>query len=156
MVPVKYKDSYKEVYVILGYLEESEYNKIPLKVINAIKENMNENYQYEMNRDIDLFKQPMLIETKATLFNLFRDYLATPEQKEKIIKMQKEDREKLEQKKQMIYNSNLIFKNRTKKPIDSLKGYNSNNNTENVFLIKYKKKSMFHKILDRIRYLINR
>ena len=41
---------------------------------------MNEEYEYYMNEDIDLSNQQMLPETKATLFNLFRDYLSTPEQ----------------------------------------------------------------------------
>ena len=34
----------------------------------------------------------MLPETKDILFNIFRDYLAMPEQKEKNIRIQKEER----------------------------------------------------------------
>ena len=95
MIPSRYRNAYKEVYIILSYLDEDDYNKIPLEVIDAIENNMNEEYEYYMNEDIDLSNQQMLPETKATLFNLFRDYLSTPEQKEKIIRMQREDRLKL-------------------------------------------------------------
>jgi hypothetical protein len=41
----------------------------------------------------------MLPETRAILFNIFRDYLCTPEQREKILKMQAEERRKNEEKK---------------------------------------------------------
>ena len=105
-----YKNAYKEVYTILNYLEEDDYNKIPTEVINAIENNMNDEYEYYMNEEVDLFKQPMMEETKATLFNLFRDYLSTPEQKEKIIKMQNQDRLKLERKKEQEYSINVFEK----------------------------------------------
>lgn len=80
MIPGRYRNAYKEVYIILSYLDEDDYNKIPLEVIDAIENNMNEEYEYYMNEDIDLSNQQMLPETKAALFNLFRDYLSTPEQ----------------------------------------------------------------------------
>ena len=92
MIPSRYRNAYKEVYIILSYLDEDDYNKIPLEVIDAIENNMNEEYEYYMNEDIDLSNQQMLPETKAALFNLFRDYLSTPEQKEKIKKMISEER----------------------------------------------------------------
>ena len=87
-------NAYTEVYTILQDLNTEEYNKIPPEIIKAIEENMNEEYEYELDEDLELKNQPMLPETKAILFNLFRDYLATPEQKEKIIKMQNEGRQK--------------------------------------------------------------
>lgn len=87
-------NAYTEVYTILQDLNTEEYNKIPPEIIKAIEENMNEEYEYELDEDLELKSQPMLPETKAILFNLFRDYLATSEQKEKIIKMQNEGRQK--------------------------------------------------------------
>ncbi len=111
MIPSRYRNAYKEVYIILSYLDEDDYNKIPLEVIDAIGNNMNEEYEYYMNEDIDLSNQQMLPETKATLFNLFRDYLSTPEQKEKIIRMQREDRLKLERQKEQKYGKN-VFENK--------------------------------------------
>lgn len=157
MVPIKYRDAYKEVYVILNYLEETAYKKIPIKIINAIKENMNEDYEYEMNEEIDIFKQPMLLETKATLFNIFRDYLATPEQREKIIKMQKEDRIKLEQKKQMLYSSENIFKNNKKNIMDINEKDSANKNIDNYkSLIALKKKNFIQKIFDKIKILLKK
>ena len=78
-------NAYTEVYAILQYLNEEEYNKIPPEIVDAIRLNRNVEYEYTLNNELDLEKQPMLPETKAILFNLFRDYLATPEQKNKTI-----------------------------------------------------------------------
>ena len=136
------RNAYKEVYEILQELNEEEYNKIPSEVINAIKENMNEEYEYELDEELELKDQSMLPETKSILFNLFRDYLATQEQKEKILKMQNEERYKNELKKKQQYNDNTIF-NKTKETSMSVKEQEKN-------LIKYKV-GFFSKLFNLIR-----
>ena len=83
---LKYANAYAEVYKILECLEEESYEKIPKEFLQAIEENRNLDYEYEVNEEQDLSKQPMLIETRAILLNIFRDYLATPEQSKKIKK----------------------------------------------------------------------
>lgn len=138
-----YRNAYKEVYTILNYLDEEDYERIPLEVVEAIKSNMNEEYEYEMNEDVDIFKQHMLPETKATLYNIFRDYLATPEQKEKILKMQGEDRRKIEIKKQEKYQKDDLFKNRVS---------NAKAHDEQVALIKVEKLNFFQKLLNKIKH----
>ena len=40
------RNAYKEVYTILQDLNEEEYNKIPSEVVDAIKENMNQEYEF--------------------------------------------------------------------------------------------------------------
>lgn len=145
MIPSRYRNAYKEVYIILSYLDEDDYNKIPLEVIDAIENNMNEEYEYYMNEDVDLSNQQMLLETKATLFNLFRDYLSTPEQKEKIIRMQREDRLKLERQKEQKYGKN-VFENKKVKE-------KTINEFEKTTLPTGVKKSLFGKIIDFFRNL---
>ena len=104
------RNAYKEVYTILQNLNEEEYNKIPSEIIETIKENSNEEYEFVLNNELELKEQLLLPETKAILFNLFRDYLSTPVQKEKIIKMQSEERKKVEEKKKQNYANVDIFK----------------------------------------------
>lgn len=89
-----YNNALTEVYTILNCLNKDEYNKIPTRVLETICKNRNTQYCYELEEDVTLRKQKMLPETKAILFNLFRDYLSTYEQKEKIIRIQKEERKK--------------------------------------------------------------
>ena len=141
------KNAYAEVYTILQDLNEEEYNKIPPEVIETIKANRNEEYEYELDDELELKEQPMLPETKAILFNLFRDYLATPEQKAKIIRMQNEARQKNELKKQQMYNTN-VFANRQKK--DTVQPKN-----ETTQIVKYKE-NIFKRILNKIKRFFSR
>ena len=135
-------NAYTEVYAILQYLNEEEYNKISHEIVDAIRLNINVEYEYTLNNELDLEKQPMLPETKAILFNLFRDYLATPEQKNKIIQMQNEERQKNELRKQQLYSSN-VFENRQKENV-----YNQNIETKQI--VKYKE-NIFKRILDKLK-----
>ena len=136
------KNAYAEVYTILQELTEEEYNKIPPKVIKTIEANRNEEYEYELDDELELKDQPMLSETKAILFNLFRDYLATPEQKAKIIRMQNEARQKNELKKQQMYNTD-VFANRQKENF-------SKPANETMQIVEYKE-SIFKRILNKIK-----
>ena len=136
------KNAYAEVYTILQELNEKEYNKIPPEVIKTIEANRNEEYEYELDDELELKDQPMLSETKAILFNLFRDYLATPEQKAKIIRMQNEARQKNELKKQQRYNTD-VFANKPKEN-------QSSSNNETMQIVEYKE-NFFKKILNKIK-----
>lgn len=136
----KYKNAYTEVYEILEQLDEEEYNKIPSEVITAIKENRNTEYEFELDEELELKDQELLPETKAILFNLFRDYLSTAEQKEKIIKMQSEERRKNEQNKSEQYNSDLFA---SKKKVQDIR-------EEYTELIEYKE-NILKRIFNKIR-----
>ena len=140
------KNVYTEVYTILQNLNEEEYKKIPPEVIRAIETNRNEEYKYELEDNLELKERTMLPETKAILFNLFRDYLSTPEQKNKIIQMQKKERQKSELRKKQLYNTK-IFDNRT---IEK---------TKKNEIIEYKEKTLeriFNKIKSFFRKIKNR
>ena len=141
------KNAYAEVYTILQELNEEEYNKIPPEVIETIEANRNEEYEYELDDELELKDQPMLPETKAILFNLFRDYLATPEQKAKIIRMQNEARQKNELKKQQMYNTD-VFANIQKEDTVQL-------NSEKTQIVKYKE-NIFKRILNKIKRFFSR
>ena len=141
------KNAYTEVYTILQELNEEEYSKIPPEVIETIEVNRNEEYEYELDDKLELREQPMLPETKAILFNLFRDYLVTPEQKAKIKKMQNEARQKNELKKQQIYNTD-VFANRQKEDTVQPK-------SEATQIVKYKE-NIFKRILNKIKRFFSR
>lgn len=142
-----YRNALAEVYVILDYLDEEDYEKIPEDYIEFLEENMNNEYNYEMNDNGNIMKQKMLPETKAILFNLFRDYISNPEQKEKIMNMQKVKRQKIENEKREKYNPDKIFENKVSK--DS-----SHNNTS---LIEVRKETNFiQKLIEKLKLLFKR
>lgn len=141
-----YNNAFTEVYTILDYLDEEELKKIPSEVLEVIASNRNLEYEYQIDEDVELKECQMLPETKAILFNLFRDYLSTPEQKEKIIRVQAEERKRNELKKQEKYNTD-VFANR-RQEIEK-------NAEETVQLIEYKE-SIFKRILDKIKSFFKR
>ena len=145
-------NAYTEVYTISQDLNEKEYEKIPPEVIEAIEKNRNVDYEYELDNELELKEQQMLPETKAILFNLFRDYLATPEQKAKIIRMQNEARQKNELKKQQMYNVDVFANKQKENMIDeqSKSLQNEEVPSETMEIVEYKE-SIFKRILNKIK-----
>ena len=141
-----YSNAYTEVYTILGYLDNEEYSKIPKEIIDAIEENRNMEYEYELNEDLDLNNQIMLPETKAILFNLFRDYLSTPEQKEKIIKMQQRDRRSAEEEKRKVYDNKEMFKNINTNKEEVI--------SQEMYPTEIKKEGFFISLINRIKLVL--
>ena len=139
------RNAYKEVYTILQDLNEENYNKIPPEIIETIKENSNEEYEFVLDDELELKEQLLLPETKAILFNLFRDYLATPLQKEKILKMQSDERKKLEEKKKQNYTNVDIFKTNKHKDVEEKA------NTQKLQLVQIKKEGFFRKLINKIK-----
>lgn len=139
------RNAYKEVYIVLQDLNEEDYNKIPPEIIETIKENSNEEYEFVLNDELELKEQQLLPETKAILFNLFRDYLATPVQKEKILKMQSEERKKVEEKKKQNYTNVDIFKTNKHEDIEE------ETNNKEVQLVQIKKEGFFRKLINKIK-----
>ena len=142
------RDAYKEVYIVLQDLNEEDYNKIPPEIIETIKENSNEEYEFVLNDELELKEQQLLPETKAILFNLFRDYLATPVQKEKILKMQSEERKKVEEKKKQNYTNVDIFKTNKHEDIEE------ETNNKQLQLVQIKEEGFFRKLINKIKVFL--
>ena len=110
----KYHNACTEVLTILKYLNIEDYNKIPADLLQALEENQNKEYKFQFDWNIDYKSQSLMQETKAILFMLFNDYLATEEQRKIISQMQtKEKKIKEFPKKQLAYKLNLFEKNKT-------------------------------------------
>ena len=91
-----YAKAYTEVLEILKYFSEEEYSKIPQEKINFYKNNMDKNYNYNINPNIDLSKQYISKEANAILITLFRDYFATESQKKTLNNLLNQNQNKLE------------------------------------------------------------
>lgn len=119
MSGLDYSIAYSQVLEILKYIPSADYNKIPKEKIDLFKEFANKDYNFNYNPDKTLDEQNVSKITKRIIAILFRDYWATPEQKEKILKLQNEKREEVEQKKREKYNINIFEKadNELNKPV---------------------------------------
>ncbi len=110
----KYKKAYTEVLEILNHLSEKEYCKIPKEKINFYKENMDKEYSYNFNPEIDISKQYISEEANAILISLFRDFFATEKQKEILKNLLKQNQEQSEQSKRESYDLDNFFKKKAR------------------------------------------
>lgn len=111
MVDIKYANAYSEVLEILKYIPVEDYNKIPKSKIELFEKNANKDYVFKYNSEKTLQEQNVSKIARGVIAILFRDYWATDEQREKIIRKQNYDRQKSEEEKRKLYNLDNMFRN---------------------------------------------
>lgn len=142
-----YKNALVELETIINCLDCQEYEKIPADIIKAIENNKNDNYIFEFDKNLDYKDWKLMNETKALLYNIFREYLATKEQKDSLIEAERYQMLKQEQEKIKQYNSNDLFKKSNR---DRNKNFdNTNVPTQN--LPKPVKQSFIQEIIKKIK-----
>ena len=142
-------NAYTEVYEILNCLNEEDYKKIPTDLIEVFEEYRNLDYDYEVNDEQDLSKQPMLKETRAILLNIYRDYLATSDESKMIKAWLQADRENLEKQKIEKYKQNKKLQNNN----DSFQIYKADQS--NSLPVESKNQVFFRQVIDRIKQYLN-
>jgi len=146
MITKEYSMAYTEVIEILKYVPDEDVQKIPEEKLNFYKTNMDNEYNYTLDMTKEFEEQEMSDITKAILANIFRDYWATPYQKERIEAKEKYDLEKLEEEKRDKYNPDNIFKKKQKETV-----------VENTNLpVEIKKETFFKKLINFLKGLFNK
>ena len=141
---INYKKALVEVDAVLSCLDYNEYKKIPTNIINAIENNKDEEYMYEYDEELEYEDWSLMPETKAILYNIFKQYLATEEQRKYLQQRERLENYKIESEKIKKYNSENLFKKE--------KGQEEEKNVqeENNKLI-VKRDSSFKKILEKLK-----
>ena len=142
-----YKNALVELETIINCLDCQEYEKIPADIIKAIENNKNDNYIFEFDKNLDYKDWKLMNETKALLYNIFREYLATKEQKDYLIEAERYQMLKQEQEKINRYNSNDLFKKSNRDRNENFD--NTNVPTQN--LPKPVKQSFIQEIIKKIK-----
>lgn len=106
-----YAKAYTEVLEILSHFSAEEYYKIPQEKINFYKRNMEKNYKYSIDPNVDLSKQHISKEANAILISIFRDYFANDRQRQILNDLLNQNQEKFENIKKEKYNLDNIFIN---------------------------------------------
>lgn len=109
MIDNKYRNSFKEVYTILENTDKTLVNKIPIKFINFIKDNMNTSYEININPNINIDQQLLLKETEAILSLIYRNYWATPTEKQEFDINDKQEYIEKEKMKKELYQGKDIY-----------------------------------------------
>lgn len=139
-----YLKAYKEVIEILNFVPQESVDKIPQRMIDTFKAKMDHNYDFKVDINKSFEEQELLDETKAIFANIFRDYWATPYQKERIEAKEKYDRQKIEEEKKSKYNPDDIFNKRNKVDIEERIEESNTNNLP----IEVKKEKFYEKIIS--------
>ncbi len=85
MIETKFdKRALAEAYNILIMLEREKFEKIPANVINGIHDNMDLSYDVELEKIED---GEILEDTEKILSEIYTEYLATPEEKEIVLRL---------------------------------------------------------------------
>ena len=105
-----YKKALVEVDAVLSCLDYNEYKKIPTNIIDAIENNKDEEYTYDYDEELEYEDWSLMPETKAILYNIFKKYLATEEQRKYLKQKERLENYKIESEKIKKYNSENLFK----------------------------------------------
>ena len=144
-----YSKAYKEIIEILKYVPQESVNKIPQIMIDTFKSKMDINYEFEIDINKSFEEQKILEETKAILANIFRDYWATPYQKERIEAKEKYDRKKIEEKNREQFNTDIFNNQKYSNEITNKKEISNN------LPIEAKKDNFYKRILAFFKKLFN-
>lgn len=141
MINNRYAKAYTEVLEIIKHFPKEEYNKIPAEKIEFYKENMDKNYIFLINPELELEKQNISPEANAIIVNLYFNYFATEEQKNKMEKILDLNQKREEQEKIEKYNPDNIFKKKNKIEISqeiNIKNENAMVEYKEPFFVKFK------------------
>lgn len=134
-----------EILVILRNMSKEDYNKIPKQLIEHFESQRDKNYRFKLNLDMPFSKQYISETTKGLLAAIYRDYWASPDEKQDILLKDREERRKYKALRTTKSNKNNIFdfiKNKKSRHIVS---------ADDKVLMKYKE----HWYVKFIKYLIN-
>lgn len=141
--------AYTEVIEVLKYMSKEEVSKIPEKLINYYKNNMDVTYNYKIDEQKSFEEQVLSDKTKIVLAILFRDYWATDSQKEKITNKEKYDLQQLEIEKQQNYKEEDIFKNNKETSINEPV-------KETMALVDYSTQSWYKKFINFMKKIFGK
>ena len=130
---IEYRKALFEVYKILENTDEEIINKIPEKFMKFVKENMDTNYKFELEKGKELIKQNLKDETKQIIALIYKDYICDEKEHEK----------------EVINDYNINF-NRNKEL--EKEGLQKENNIENIekSLLEIKKEKWYKKLINKI------
>ena len=152
----EYRCAYKEVVTILDAFSEEVGNLIPSDKIEFYKSNMDVDYKFEFDYTKEILDQNILYPKRCILANLFRDYIATEEDRAEILKEEREEIRQLEEEKRKKYNPDDVFKNSPKSKVETTKIHVEEIDTRTELIVQDKNIGVFEKIKNKIINFLNK
>ena len=79
---INYSKAHVELYEIIKKLPKQQLNKIPIDLIENIKQRRNSKYTWNYNNEKSICEQDLMIETKALIVELYEHFFSTDDMKE--------------------------------------------------------------------------
>lgn len=139
-----YEEAFAEVDEILKIMPIDLLSKIPVQFRKIISENKAKNYKVDIQEPLD--EEKLKEETVVILGLIYRDFLASPEEREELQAQDAEELRKIEEEMQQKYDMENIFKKRKA----------SRNDEFSTDLVLYEKQGFLKKLFNLIKGLFNK
>lgn len=134
-----YEEAFAEVDEFLRTMPIDLLSRIPVKFRQVISENKAKDYKIEIQEPLK--KENFKEETIAILGLIYRDFLASPEEREELQAKDAEELKRIEQEMQQQYDVDKVFKKRKK----------SSEEDSSTELILYKEQGFLKKLFNLIK-----
>lgn len=142
-----YAEAFTEVDEILKIMPIDLLSKIPMQFRQVISENKAKNYKVDIKESLD--EEKLKEETVVILGLIYRDFLASPEEREELQAQDAEELRKIEEEMQQQYDMDKVFKKRKSK-------ITYQNDELNTDLILYKEQGFLKKLFNLVKGLFNK
>ena len=139
-----YEEAFAEVDEILKIMPIDLLSKIPVQFRRIISENKAKNYKVDIQEPLD--EEKLKEETVVILGLIYRDFLASPEEREELQAQDAEELRKIEEEMQQKYDMENIFKKRKA----------SRNDEFSTDLVLYEEQGFLKKLFNLIKGLFNK
>lgn len=139
-----YAKAYTELLEVLKHVSSSSLNKIPKENLEMYNQNKDKNYKYEYNSKLEFEQQQMSRLTRILIANIYIQYWASEEERNRIKQMDKNELAQMEIEKRNMYNPDDLFSNRKKE-----------NKIEKESLAIINKKNILERIVEKIKQILN-
>ena len=144
MINTQDKQAFSDVSIIIQMMPNSMKRKINQNFIKFIEDNKDTEYISNINKKIPLKNQALNETTKTVLALIYRDYLCSDSEREKLLQQEKKEIKEKEEEIRREYE--IQFKNNK---------IERNEAEEDTSLIIYKKDSTIRKIFNKIKKVLN-
>ena len=145
----KYKEAFAEVSEIFKLMPESMVNKIPVGFRNIIEKEKSLTYKTDIREPLEECK--LKDETIIIMALIYRDFLCSKEEKEKLLQRDAEELKKAEDELQEKYNVDNIFKKNKTTTEEK-----QEEQVEDKSLVEVKEEKWYQKIFNMIKGLFKK
>ena len=142
-----YEEAFAEVDEILKIMPVDLLSKIPVQFRQIISENKAKDYKKQIKEPLE--EQALKEETVVILGLIYRDFLASPEEREELQANDAEELKRIEKEMQRQYDIEKVFEKRNT-------GKNIENTDTSTDLILYKEEGFLRKLFNLIKGFFNK